>query len=301
MTVESALPDDRELAALSGQIAQEVRDALLTLRREGNAGESLREPADLKSTHDIDRHAAAIARARFEGLHCNLVIEGESTARDENAGFCIHVDPVDGSLNWDRGFGDPAFVLSVARGARAGCLDDLVFTYVEGLRSGDIYLTAGGAAFHRCGLSGVETRLQTAAPSRLADATAYLRAGYGGARRQLARTLPVYIDARDQRASDNAAIEFGDIARNAAHLMVEARGISDGFNLLAWPLVRAAGGVLRGLDGSDLPRAPFDPDAPVDYVLAGNAELADEVLACMDRFEREGRAELEQLMARRPA
>lgn len=294
---DRSLPDDRQLATLAGAIAWEVRTALLALRREHGGGESLSEPTNLKSGHRIDVRAAAIARDAFDGYRCNLVIEGESDHVDDDAGFCVYVDPVDGSLNWDRGFGDPAFVLSVAGGARARRLDDLQFTYVEGLRSGDIYLTSGGASLHRCGLSGVETRLQTAAPSGVSEATGYLRAGYGGARRQLARTLPLYLGARDLRASDNAAIEFGDIARNAAHFMVEARGISDGFNLLAWPLVRAAGGLLCGLDGDDLRSQPFDPGTPVDYILAGNAALAEDMLARMRRFDRESRAELESLMA----
>ncbi len=130
------------------------------------------------------------------------------------------------------------------------------------------------------------------------DATGYLRAGYGGARRQLARTLPLYLGARDLRAIDNAATEFGEIARDAAHFLVEARGISDGFNLLAWPLVRAAGGVLRGLDGGHLAQAAFDPARPVDYLLAGNAALADDALARLQRFEAAGRANLEALMER---
>ncbi|MDZ7828762.1 MAG: hypothetical protein U5K33_04500 [Halofilum sp. (in: g-proteobacteria)] len=126
----------------------------------------------------------------------------------------------------------------------------------------------------------------------------YLRAGYGGARRQLARTLPLYLGARDLRASDNAAIEFGEIARNAANFMVEARSLSDGFNLLAWPIVRAAGGVLRTLDGGDLPGQAFDPNASADYVLAGSEALAQDVVGRMRAFELEGRADMEALMDR---
>ena len=291
-------PDDIDLTRLAATVAARVRETLRRRLQEHGFGESLREPRTLKSTHEIDADAAAIARQSFDAWHCNLVIEGESGSLDPDARFCVYIDPVDGSLNWDRGTGDPAFVLAVARRAAAGCLDDLAFAYVEGLRSGDTYRVDGDRAFHRSALTGREQRLHCAAPDGLAEATGYLRAGYGGARRQLAHTLPLYLGARDLRASDNAAIEFGDVARNAAHFMVEARGLSDGFNLLAWPLVRSAGGVLRALDGSALAGQPFDPGRNTDFVLAGSRGLADDLVARMRRFEEHGRAAFEALADR---
>lgn len=296
--MSAGLPDDIRLAAIAASIASDVRTALLQPSNPADSGESLADPADLKSTHDVDVRAAAIARRSLGDFNCNLVIEGEAAEFDPDAGFCVYLDPVDGSLNWDRGIGDPAFVLAVASGPRAGNLDDLHFAYVEGLRSGDRYRTAGETSFHYCGLTGREQQLRTAAPRCLADATGYLRAGYGGARRQLAATLPLYLHARDLRAIDNAGTEFGEIARNAAHFLVEARGISDGFNVLGWPLVRAAGGVLRALDGSDLGSAPFEPSAPLDYLLAGNPELADSLLERMHRFAVGERPALESLLNR---
>jgi hypothetical protein len=66
--------------------------------------------------------------------------------------------------------------------------------------------------------------------------------------------------------------------------MVEARGISDGFNLLAWPLLRAAGGTLLDIDGVPLAPQPFVPDTPCDYVAAGNAELAHAAVATIHRM-----------------
>jgi len=291
------LPADNEFARLAGTIAARVRERLRRRLQDRGGGESLRHGGNLKAVHEIDDEAGAIVRESLDNRRCNVVIEGEAVPATE-ADFCVYVDPVDGSLNWDRGTGDPAFVLAVAAGPRAGCLDDLAFAYVEGLRSGDIYRTDGGRAVYRAALAGREQRLRTGAPDRVEDATGYLRAGYGGARRQLARTLPLYLGARDLRASDNAAIEFGEIARNAAHFMVEARSLSDGFNLLAWPIVRAAGGVLRTLDGGDLPRQPFNPNAAADYVLAGGETLARDVVERMRAFGMEGRADLEALMDR---
>lgn len=296
--MSTVLPDDARLAGLAASMAADVRTSLLRQSTAADADESLIDPDDLKSAHDIDIRAAAIVRRALADFRCNVVIEGEAAEIDDAAAFCVYIDPVDGSLNWDRGIGDPAFVLAAAPGPRAARLDDLHFAYVEGLRSGDRYRTAGGDAWYHCYLTGRERRLRTAAPHRLAEATGYLRAGYGGARRQLAATLPLYLGARDLRAIDNAASEFGEIARNAAHFLVEARGISDGFNLLAWPVARAAGGVLRGLDGAEPAAAPFEPDAPLDYLLAGNADLAAALLDCMRRFAGGERPALEALLDR---
>lgn len=294
--MSTGLPDHDRLAEVGASIAAGIRAMLLD--RPDHATESLTDPADLKSVHGIDVRAAAVVRRAFADFRCNVVIEGEAAQLDDDALFCVYADPVDGSLNWDRDIGDPAFVLAAAPGPRAACLDDLHFAYVEGLRSGDRYRATGEAAYHHSRLHGRERRLRTAAPRRLAESTGYLRAGYGGARRQLAATLPLYLAARDLRAIDNAASEFGEIARNAAHFLVEARGISDGFNLLAWPVVRAAGGVLRNFDGEDLAARPFEPAEALDYLLAGNAALADAVLERMQRFAAGERAELEALLDR---
>lgn len=292
------LPDDERLAQIAGTIAGEVRAALLRRGDPAGAAETLHDPGDLKSGHGIDTDAAAVARRVLAGLGCNLYVEGEPPEVAAAAPFCIYLDPVDGSLNWDRGVGDPAFVLAAAAGPRAACPDDLRFAWVEGLRSGDRYRTAAAATWFRAGRSGRERRVSTAAPERVTEATGYLRAGYGGARRQLAHTLPLYLAARDLRAIDNAGTEFGEVARNAAHFLVEARGLSDGFNLLAWPLVRAAGGVLQDLEGEDLAARAWRPDAIVDYVLAGNERLAGDLVARMRRFAGNGRAALEGVMER---
>lgn len=294
----SGLPDEEWLARVAATIAAEVRAALLQRSDEGGSAETLQDRGDLKSGHGIDADAAAIARRALAGLDCNLYVEGEPDAAAAEAPFCLYLDPVDGSLNWDRGVGDPAFVLAAAAGPRAHRPDDLRFAWVEGLRSGDRYRTLGEGASFRDGRSGRERRLRTAAPDRVTDATGYLRAGYGAARRQLAHTLPLYLAARDLRAIDNAGIEFGDVARNAAHFLVEARALSDGFNLLAWPLVRAAGGVLRDLEGGDLAGRAWRPDAVIDYVLAGNPRLAKDLVARMQRFAGDGRAAFEAVMER---
>ena len=268
-----------DLPALGRRLAAGVRARLVRDMSAAAGQETLVDAGDLKSAHRIDVHAADVAREVLRGARCNLFIEGEAAVRHDAPRFCVYIDPIDGSLNWDRGVGDPAVVLAAGRGAEANTLADLETAYVEGLRSGDRYWVADGAALHRNALTGARVALRCRGPGGLERATGYLRCGYGGARRQLERTLPLFLAARDVRAVDNAASEIAEIARGAADFMVEARGISDGYNLLAWPILRAAGGALLDLDGAALDTAPFDPAAPVDFVAASDRRLADEVVA----------------------
>ena len=72
-------PSDLEFTRLAGTVAAQVREALRRRLQEHGFGESLREPRALKSTHEIDAHAAAIARESFDAWHCNLVIEGANS------------------------------------------------------------------------------------------------------------------------------------------------------------------------------------------------------------------------------
>ena len=270
--------------ARSRRIAAGIRERLLAAAAAAAHGEeTLLDPDDLKSAHAIDAVAREVIVEAFRDVACNIRIEGEPPIERADARFCIYVDPVDGSLNWDRGIGDPAFVLAIAPGAAARRLDDLSFACVEGLRSGDRYWTGDDGAWFRSAATGHCLHLRCNAPARVEAATGYLRCGYGGARRQLEHTLSLFLAARDLRAVDNAGTELAEIARNAAHFQVEARGISDGYNLLAWPIVRAAGGVLLDLEGGDIARRPFDPDQPVDYVIAGSRDLAAEIVRRMAR------------------
>lgn len=281
-----AAPPDPPLAparfaALGRRVARAVRERLCA---QPAAGETLADPADLKSGHRIDGHAIAVVREALAGERCNVRIEGGDDDIDPEAAFCLYIDPVDGSLNWDRGIGDPAVALAIAAGPEAECLDDLVLAYVEGLRTGDRYWMGGdGAVYHDDAVRETTAAIGCTGPEALAQATAYLRCGYGGARPQLAASLALMLAARDVRAVDNAAMECAEIARGAADLLVEARGISDGYNLLAYPLARAAGATLVDLDGADLGPQPFRPDEPMDYVLAGNPGLAGAAIDLMQR------------------
>lgn len=263
--------------AIARKIAGGIRARLVQQLDGAGLGETLNDPDNLKSTHDIDRAAAEIAAQVLGDSPCNLHVEGFAPRLVDNPAYTVYLDPVDGSLNWERGVADPAVVLAIAPGAGVEYLDDLEFAYVEGLRSGDRYIAgADNGVYVRRGASTTGLWLRCHGPE-LAQATGYLRCGYGRARAQLARTLPLFLAARDVRAFDNAGTEFAEISRSAAHFCVEARGVSDGFNILAWPLIRSAGGALTDIEGRSLAKQPYNPAAGVDYILAGSESLAQEI------------------------
>lgn len=274
--------------ALARQIGEQIHAYLMErLRAGGYSGETMEDPDDLKSTHAIDRATAAIAQACLADYDCNLFIESVDVGGASEAAFSVYIDPVDGSLNWERGVGDPCIVIAFADKPVIETLDELCFTYVRGLRSGDSYYADREAAYYCNALTGNRVRINPAAARPLVEATLYLRPGYGLARNQLVATLPLYLRARDIRAIDNAGIEVCEIARGAADLMVEARNGSDFFNLLAWPILRASGGVLLDLQGEDLTDRRIDFSGVYNYIASHSGSLAEEVVVVMQAIDSE--------------
>lgn len=273
MTGKSSLPE------IGPSIASSIRERLRYRLMASGPGETLSDPADLKSTHAIDEFAADIASAVLGQYRCNIFIEGRTARYDPEAPLCFYIDPVDGSTNWDRCVGDPATVIACCERPVARTLSDLDSAYVEGLASGDRYWGADGGASYYCARTGRTIAIEDRPAVPLARATGYIRFGYGGAREQLQASVPLMLECRDLRAFDNAGTELCELARGAADFMVDARGFSDGFNLLSWPILRAAGGVLLDLDGAPLETMSFDPAAHYDFVAAQSSGLAQEVLS----------------------
>jgi fructose-1,6-bisphosphatase/inositol monophosphatase family enzyme len=269
---------------ISRTIGVTIRELLHDrLRNTGFVGETLCDRNNLKSSHVVDDWAGTAILDILASYRCNVAIESTRPDISKHADFSIYVDPIDGSLNWDRGVGDPCVVVAIADKPAARCLDDLTFSYVEGLRSGDIYYTKDHFAFMLSKIIGTERQISCSGPSCLSEATAYLRPGYSMAERQLKYTFPLFLLARDIRAIDNAGLEFCEIARNAADIMIEARNVSDYFNLLAYPILRNAGGLLVDLNGNDLGSQPIEIDKPYDYIACNNRQLLEEALNVMKR------------------
>lgn len=266
-----------DLPALGHQIAQSIRGRLEQQLREYGLGETMADPRNLKSTHTIDDYAADVAAAALADYRCNIFTEGRADRFDPYAPVSFYIDPVDGSTNWERCVGDPAFVIACCPQPVARSISDLEAAYVEGLASGDRYWACNGEAVYECARTAQSARLGPAPAVPLSESTGYLRFGYGGARQQLEHSIPLMLSCRDIRAFDNAGTEFCHLARGAAHFIVETRGFSDGFNLLAYPVLRTTGGVILDLDGERLENRGWDPAAHYDYIAASSPALAYEV------------------------
>ncbi len=261
--------------AISIAIQQQLYDKI---KQHGFSGETMDDPTDLKSTHNIDKIAAAIALETLSNYNCNIFIESINSSIKNDADFSVYIDPVDGSLNWERGVGDPCVVIALSSKPKIHYLNDLNFAFVYGLRSHDIYYSDLQQSYFVSSITNETVAIQCAGKHRLCDATAYLRTGYGGAKSQLDYSLALFTKVRDIRAFDNAAIEMCEIARNAADVMVEARNISDFFNLLAYPILKTAGGSLTDLSGIDLAGQKLEFEANYNYIACNNSPLLEEVL-----------------------
>jgi fructose-1,6-bisphosphatase/inositol monophosphatase family enzyme len=79
-------------------------------------------------------------------------------------------------------------------------------------------------------------------------------------------------------------MEICEIARNAADLMVEARKASDLYNLLAYPVLKFAGGFLTNLDGSFLDNEIIDTYKQYDYIAVNNQILLEKTVNVLNDF-----------------
>lgn len=277
-----------DMTVIGPPIAHSIRERLKQRLALYGPGETLSDTESLKSSHAIDEFASDIAVEFLGDYRCNIFIEGRRTRYDPYAPTSFYIDPVDGGTNWDRCVGDPAFVIAACGRPAARTLADLESAYVEGLASGDRYWAESGEAIYYCARVGRTATIGPRPAVPLARATGYLRFGYSGAREQLKASISLMLESRDLRAFDNAGMEVCELARGAADYIVDARGLSDGFNLISYPILRAAGGVLLDLDGGSLEDQPFDPASHYNYIAVSSAELGRDVVTRI-RASREGK------------
>lgn len=217
----------------------------------------------------------------LQQYNCNVFIESVDNVIHDDAEFSIYIDPIDGSLNWERGVGDPCIAIALSSKPKIDCLNDFEFSYVEGLRSNDVYYSDLKNAYFISGISNKSIIINSVGVQHAAQAVAYLRTGYGAATQQLQQCKNLYPVVRDIRGFDNAAIELCEIARNAADVMVEARGISDFYNLLAYPILKTAGGYLTDLSGLDLGDQHLEFTAHYNYIACNNKQLLTSIVTLL--------------------
>ena len=270
---------------LCQNISDRVKSVLIKkLSNTGFIGDTCLNPNDLKSTHAIDESAIEIIMGELKNYDCNIFMESVPTDIKENADFSIYVDPVDGSLNWDRGVGDPCIVIAISQKTKNIAFKDLTFGFVEGLRSGDVYYADNGKSFFINELTGKKNQITCKGKSKLSESTAYLRPGYSLAKNQFEGSFPIFFLSKDIRAVDNTGIEICEIARNAADILIETRKESDFYNLLAYPILKNAGGFLSDLKGVPFDDQIIDINRKYDYIACNNPELLREVIETLNEF-----------------
>jgi fructose-1,6-bisphosphatase/inositol monophosphatase family enzyme len=279
--------------SLSRQLCGAVKDALLQdIRRYGLRGLRSDNPEDTKATHAVDKIAYEALLPILEKVPARVYMEGFVFPKRNEPEFTVFIDPVDGSVNWDRGIGDPCFCLAITEKEGTLLFGDLSYAYVEGLRSGDRYYTAGNRSYFHHALTDRDTPLQTSGIEKMKDAMAYIKPGYSGAGSLMNRFLPHFFNVRDIRAIDNSGMEICELARGATDILVEARELSDFYNLLALPILFKAGGVACTLDGLDLSDTVITTEGQYDYIATANGRLMEEVWALYRQFMEKGEHEL---------
>jgi fructose-1,6-bisphosphatase/inositol monophosphatase family enzyme len=248
-------------------------------KRKGLYGLQKTEDHGVKATHKIDEVAFEIIQDELKGLPINLYMEGFEAIMGKDPLYNFYIDPVDGSRNWDRGVGDPCFCLAVSENKPTLKYSDLCFAFIGGYHSRDQYYLKDGKAYYESATleRGMEISTSNCAEI-LSNAHAYLKAGYSASRKHFAYCYPIYELVKDIRAIDNSGMDLCEIARSAADFSIEARELSDFYNLLAYPIFHAAGGIITDLKGNDLYSKEFDMDGQYDFIAAGNRDLLGEIL-----------------------
>lgn len=275
-----SIKSERDLIKLGRRLAKEIRKVLV---REMKSALRAEEPREVKATHKIDELAYKTISKETEGLAIRIVIEGSKPINSEVSSPTLFIDPIDGSRNWERQIGDPAFAMAFCAKEGDICFDDLSFCFVEGLRSGDQYYTLNGKALYKSKLLNQKAiKLPKRHSAALENSLAYIKPGYSQAAKVIDFAKPLMIACKDIRAIDNSATDLCELARGACDFIIEARDLSDFHNLLAYPMLKATGCVLTDLHGNGLGNTKAIPDSIYDFMAFSSPELKDEVLQVLN-------------------
>ncbi|WP_299489675.1 inositol monophosphatase family protein [uncultured Shewanella sp.] len=272
--------------SLAKQIATDVKAALLSdLKHKQGFSVHAQNEADTKSTHHADNIAFHIITQHLESYPCQIFMEGFQFPKKDNPDFIIYIDPLDGSLNWDRGIGDPCIALAISEHLDNPTFDHLCFAYVEGLHSGDYYYTENEKSYFYSSLLENTQVIQCKGKTQLSTACGYLRLGYSKAEEQLLFSYPIFLQCRDIRAIENSNMELCELARNAADFMIEARKTSDLYNLLAYPILKYAGGHIVNKVSENLCHQIIQPNDIYDFIATTNPLLLEDILTSLNIFK----------------
>lgn len=265
---------------ISKELFKHLHSELNSIRKDrGLYGLNKASDQGVKDTHHIDQIAFKLIKKHLEKLPVNIYLEGFPPIINSTATYNFYIDPVDGSRNWDRGVGDPCFCLAVSENKQHLSFRDLNFAFIGGYHSNDQYYLEDSVPIYESYLLqqtivlGNNNKVQT-----LNTAHAYLKPGYSAAKYHFDFCLPIYYRVKDIRSIDNSGMDLCEIARGAADFAIEARQLSDFYNLLAYPIFHASGGVITDLTGQDLIDTEFNIDSPYDFIASSNKILLSEIL-----------------------
>lgn len=263
----------------------------------------------LKAEHKIDQYAKSVIMDFIHSNYfylwekCNIFMEDFYSEASDNLSISIYIDPVDGSRSADLNIGDPCFMIAYAEKASASeaiKFKDLKSCFIKCLKSGDQYFTYENFAYYIPGeysfniLDGkiLLNNKQQVAPIKLKNdvytleqAVVIIREGYG--MRKFAGgkiNFDVLDDVKHCFSYDITGTELCYLAsgRGIADIMVEARKHidhaqkargSDGFNMIPYPLIKAAGGMMYTLTGKKYEDIEYCPHKMYDFIAASNERL----------------------------
>jgi fructose-1,6-bisphosphatase/inositol monophosphatase family enzyme len=268
---------ERNLLRLARQMVKNIKKGL---RDRMSQGYPVSDPSDIKGTHQADYVAFEVIKTMVRDIKARVVVEGMPVLHPELEAPILYIDPIDGSRNWDRQVGDPGFAMAYSAMPGPHSLNDLQFAYVEGLLSGDIHYTLKGKAYYRNFFSGKTQGLQRIAmPGKISELVAYIKPGYSAGGKVLSMGSALIREVKDIRSFDNSAMELCHLAKGSCDLILEVRDLSDYFNLLAWPIVRATQGGLFSLEGADLSGQVFVPEKVVNFIALREKSMIAEILS----------------------
>lgn len=219
---------------------------------------------DVSRNIDIAAEEAVLGHIRDAGMGCTVL--GEECGRVELGGDgYVVMDAVDGSANAVRGVPFYCCSLAFATGGRLGSVTDSV---VLDLYSGREYW----ASEKGCFAGGARAAVRSGDP-------VYRIVGVntsGAGARLLAELGPLF-ESHTRHLGANA-LEMALLADGRMDAMVDMRGKIRVQDLAAgMHLVRAAGGVVLGMDGADLD-SDLGYETRLSFVAASSAETAGQVM-----------------------
>ncbi len=271
---------------LAEQLSFKVKDLLLEVRKHtGYIGDTNLNPNHLKSCHAVDKPLHEYLCHFLKDHKANIFIESSQPVLREDAEFSLFIDPVDGSLNWDREIGNPCFVAAFSSKTNDVTYQDLEYGFVKNFRTNDVYQAKNGKSYYYSSLTDKQIEIKCQGQVDLKNARGCLRPGYSLATNQFAATAPLFLLAKDIRSEENTGIELCYIARDALDFIVEARKASDDFNLLAYPIIKNSGAIISDLNGAGFSGKIISQTGKQDFIVSNSKKLHYEILKQISDFK----------------